>query len=102
MFCVNRFEMNKGTGVESGKWVFNPFMFADALFGRATVGYDVRFNRVPTIESVHITELVIVDDDGNDLDMELPDGVLHDLRMCVFTAFREQRVSVLDFEMGLL
>ena len=127
MFAVNRFEMNKGTGIESGKWQFHPFMFADSLFGRATVEYSVRFGPVrsskifdntgqivmipgtpdPQITDAVITELVVVDDDGRDLEwINSPDEtmqeIMHDLRQSVFLAFREQRREVLDFEMGLL
>lgn len=130
MFAVNRFSMNKGTGIESGKWQFHPFMFADSLFGRATVEYSVRFGPVrssklvmipgvtdpqivdfsitdPQIVDAVITELVVVDDDGRDLEwINSPDetmqSIMNDMRQSVFLAFREQRREVLDFEMGLL
>lgn len=116
--------MNKGTGIESGKWQFHPFMFADSLFGRATVEYSVRFGPVrsskifdntgqivmvpgtpdPQITDAVITELVVVDDDGKDLEIINinENEIINDLWHSVFLAFRDQRREVLDFEMGLL
>jgi hypothetical protein len=70
-FAVNRKDMNIGTWVQSGEWLFEEFMFDDNCFGQAKVEYDVNMaacarNGDPKetyIENARVTEIVILDDD---------------------------------------
>ena len=129
-FAVDRNSMNRGTGEKSGVWIFEEFMFADSVFGRAVVEYDATAVRVKNedrevralmsapyeiaISDPRITILEIHNDDGeciwslNEFNEKNPDlKDVADLQLknelqAVLDAFAAVESDVISFEMGLL
>lgn len=73
-FAVNRKEMNRGTWVQSGEWLFEEFMFDDNCFGRAKVEYTVDYRPGRNgdaaqidIENVKVTEIILLDEQLNEV-----------------------------------
>lgn len=129
-FAVDRKNMNRGSGEKSGVWIFEEFMFADSVFGRAVVEYDVTAVRVKNedrevralmsapyeiaISDPRVAILEIHNDDGecvwslNEFNEKNPD--LKDIadlqlkneRQAVLDAFAAVESDVISFEMGLL
>lgn len=102
-FAINRKLMNNGTGDQSGSWTFEEFMFADSVFGRATVLYDPVMVK-ETGEFVflcrRVDDLVVFDDDGNEVSIS-PD-LRHELEQVVLEAFENDIECVETFEAGEL
>jgi len=114
-FAVNRFNVNKGTGLKPGFWYFEEFYFADSVFGTATVSYDCRCRRLHGSEVAEgdlgkpyeleivdpgVLELKVFDDDGNEITISDDDRIV--LNKVVLDAFKEREHSVMEFEIGLL
>lgn len=102
-FAVNRKLMNHGAGDTSGQWSFDEFMFADSVFGKATVEYDPVLVK-ETGEMVflirRVTELVVFDDDGNEVPVD--PNHRHELNRMVLDAFDNDIAHVEEFESGEL
>ena len=99
-FAVDRNNMNRGTGERSGVWIFEEFMFADSVFGRAVVEYDANAIRVKNedrevgalmsapyemkISGAKVTFFEIFNDDGEQVcsatftDNFIAFGLIHD------------------------
>lgn len=114
-FAVNRFAMNKGTGIRPGVWFFEEFMFSDSVFGKATVKYLCDARKLTKAEiaegdrskpyELEISEPLVVglevfDDDGNSVPMTAAAAEL--CKAEVLDAFAAAEDRVLEFEMGLL
>ena len=102
-FPVNRKLMNHGTGDQSGQWSFEEFMFADSVFGKATVEYDpVLLKDIDEMAFLcrRVKELVVFDDDGNEVPVA-PDH-RHELNKMVLEAFENDLEHVEEFETGEL
>lgn len=112
---IHRKEANHGTGAEPGLWVFEEFMFEDAILGMAKVRYTCRCRRLAPAERAEgdlgkpyqleivdpvVSEVHVYDDDGEEV--PVPDEELVILQEAVLTAFRDREEDVLEFEMGLL
>lgn len=128
-FAENRNAMNKGCGESSGVWVFEEFMFADSVFGRAVVEYDAVAVRMKSedremrslmslpyeiqISAAKVKEIEVFNDDGDCCwrlsgveNLPIPttsDNILR-IRLVqdVLAAFRAVVDEVLNFEMGML
>lgn len=131
-FAVNRKDMNRGTGEKSGVWVFEEFMFADSVFGRAVVEYDATAVRVKNedretrslmsapyemrISGAKVTFFEIFNDNGDVVaSVTFTDSIIlicpslmrlrADVQLFVdqiLSAFAAVESDVISFEMGLL
>ncbi len=121
-FAENRKTMNRGTGESSGVWVFEEFMFADSVFGRAVVEYDataVRMKREDReerallsppyemqISDARVTKWTVFDDDGNAVMEHFNCGMnpidRASIENQILEAFKSIEDEVRNFEMGLL
>lgn len=123
-FAVDRKNMNRGTGEKSGVWIFEEFMFADSVFGRAVVEYDATAVRVKNedrevralmsapyeiqISGAKVTLLEVHDDDGNvvwSMNVPDPEGMIFPVPMMIqmpLDAFAAVESEVKNFEMGIL
>ncbi|TXH50307.1 MAG: hypothetical protein E6Q97_20770 [Desulfurellales bacterium] len=121
-FAENRKLMNKGTGESSGVWLFEEFMFADSVFGRAVVEYDAIAKRIPSadrevraffstpyeieISDATVAKWTVFDDDGNAVLEHFNCGINKIDRDAIETqileAFKDVEDEVKNFEMGLL
>lgn len=126
-FAVDRNNMNRGTGERSGVWIFEEFMFADSVFGRAVVEYDATAVRVKNedrevrslmsspyemkISGAKVTIAEVFNDDGvvvwslamikNSPHEEVLEAANVAIRS-VLDAFAAVESEVISFEMGLL
>lgn len=131
-FAVDRNNMNRGTGERSGVWIFEEFMFADSVFGRAVVEYDANAIRVKNedrevgalmsapyemkISGAKVTFFEIFNDDGeqvcsatftDSLILVCPstlslNGDIQTFVDSILSAFAAVESEVISFEMGLL
>ncbi len=114
-FSAARKSVNKGTGMKSGVWHFEEFMFAESVFGMAIVEYVCKNRHLRKAEiaegdcskpyELEITEprirlLEVHDDNGNNV--LIPDDERKTLEAMVLERFKEIEEDVLDFEMGIL
>lgn len=114
-FAVNRFNVNKGTGLKPGLWNFEEFMFQDSVFGMATVKYVCESRKLNRSEIAEgdcsrpyeleisdptVVELKVFDDDGDEI--PLSEQTREKLGMSVLDAFAAIGEEVIDFERGLL
>lgn len=127
-FAVDRNNMNRGTGERSGVWIFEEFMFADSVFGRAVVEYDATAVRVKNedrevraliapplydmqISGAKVTLAEVYNDDGavvwsiamvkNAEHPQVQHARDESIQM-VLDAFAAVQSEVIDFEMGLM
>lgn len=131
-FAVDRNNMNRGTGERSGVWIFEEFMFADSVFGRAVVEYDANAVRVKSedrevralmsapyemqISGAKVTFFEVFNDDGDvvasvtftdSLVLVCPSLLSLETAVQMFvdsilSAFAAVESEVISFEMGLL
>ncbi len=114
-FSAARKSVNKGTGLKSGSWLFEEFLFAESVFGMAVVEYVCNNRHLRKAEiaegdlgkpfELEITEprirlLEVHDDDGNNV--LIPDDERKVLEAMVLERFKEIEEDVLDEEMGIL
>lgn len=118
MFAEKRKSQNSGCGDGSGRWLFEEFMFADSVFGRAVVEYGfsshpiARCDRTlhgPVFEpEIHDDETVVLlevhNDDGNVIATKdtLPLTEWLKLNAMVLEAFRADESAVIEYEGSLL
>jgi len=126
-FAVDRNSMNRGTGERSGVWIFEEFMFADSVFGRAVVEYDATAVRVKNedrevmslmsapyemqISGAKVTLAEVYNDDGAVVwSLAMVKNAEHpqvqqardEAIKIVLDAFAAVHSEVIDFEMGLM
>ncbi len=126
-FAVDRNSMNRGTGKKSGVWVFEEFMFADSVFGRAVVEYDATAVRVKNedrevralmsspyeiqISGAKVTLAEAYDDNGNTVwslamvanaKSEQVQQWRDEAVKMILSAFADVQSDVVSHEMGLL
>lgn len=112
-FAVNRKQMNHGTWVQSGEWLFEEFMFDDNCFGRAKVEYrpvrDVGRSGDPTetfVRKAQVTEIILLDEQLNEVFVwhpgdDVEDGLVekvHEMIAAVKDAFNDDLHRVIEAE----
>ena len=113
-FAANRGNVNKGTGLKPGLWLFEEFMFSETVFGSASVSYQCDAHRMAKcdidgsvgkpyelqISSPVVTDVRVFDDQGVSIDLKENDIIM--LNAMVLDAFELIQSDVIDFEMGEL